>query len=323
MLCLMMTAATLAGCGGSAQAALRTTGGGPAKRWACTYNVATEAVTGADGTASAIGWEGNDQGVVTCLGGTFFVQDGIDRNFGFGIYNGTPTTWADADGYLPAQITTFRLGGAEVSITEFADELVIGGNAYVAVYSRVAVDNPTDHVVVGRSRRLPRPRAARCRAEHGGAARVGRPRLRGGRRPLRKRLSVADRRRRWPAAGGFERALRAHAAFWNDQLARSRRSASPTRHSTTPTAAGSSTPRSPASGDHLRHRRQRLRVRVQPRRDRHPGQSLHPRLTSPTPTACCSRPATSSDQGPVRRRRLDLRLAVGHLPDEDGGPRAS
>jgi len=147
LLAVVMGAAGLAGCGGGSPAAVRTTGGGPAKQYDCVYNASTEAVTGAYGTASAIGWQGNDQAVVTCLGGTFFVQDGIDRNFGFGIYTGTPTTWTDADGYLPAQITTFARSGAVVSITEFADRLILGGHAYVAVYSRVAVRNTTAHAV--------------------------------------------------------------------------------------------------------------------------------------------------------------------------------
>ncbi len=147
---------TLAGCaansptsiGGSPAHVVSTTNGGPASGYDCTFNVATQALTGAYGTASEIGWQGNAQGVVTCLGGTFFVQDGINQNFGFGIYNGAPTTWTDADGYLPAQVTTFRRAGAIVSITEFADKVVLGGRDYVAVYSRVAVRNPTDRVVM-------------------------------------------------------------------------------------------------------------------------------------------------------------------------------
>jgi hypothetical protein len=53
----------------------------------------------------------------------------------------------DADGYLPAQITTFHHLGATVTITEFADKLVLAGHAYVAVYSRVAIANPTDTTV--------------------------------------------------------------------------------------------------------------------------------------------------------------------------------
>ncbi len=135
----------LVGCGGPS--AVVTTGRGPAKQFACRYDTQTEAYTGAYGTASAIGWLGNNQGVVTCLGGTFFVQDGIDRNFGFGIYDGSPTTWSDLDGYLPAQITTFSSGVARVVITEFADKDVIGGDAFVAVYSQVAVTNPSNRAI--------------------------------------------------------------------------------------------------------------------------------------------------------------------------------
>jgi hypothetical protein len=118
-------------------------GTGPSKQYDCNYNTVTDAYTGAFGTASAIGWEGNHQGVVTCLGGTFYVQDGIYKNFGFGIYSGTATSWSDADGYLPAQVTAFERSGTQVSITEFADRLVLAGRAYVAVYSRVAIHNTT------------------------------------------------------------------------------------------------------------------------------------------------------------------------------------
>jgi hypothetical protein len=128
--------------------AVLTTGSGPASKYDCAFNVQTDAFTGAFATASAIGWEGNHQGVVTCLGGTFVVQDGINRQFGFGIYDGSRTEWTDASGYLPAQITSFKRFGASISITEFADELTVGGDAYVAVYSRVAIRNQTDHAIV-------------------------------------------------------------------------------------------------------------------------------------------------------------------------------
>jgi hypothetical protein len=132
---------------GSPHPAILTTASGPGS-YGCTFNVDTQAFTGAYGTASAIGWKGNYQGVVTCLGGTFYVQDGINKNFGFGIYTGTPTTWTDAAGYLPAQVTTFRRSGATVSITEFADRVVVRNRIYVAVYSRVAVQNPTGRAIV-------------------------------------------------------------------------------------------------------------------------------------------------------------------------------
>ena len=108
---------------------LTTTGSGPASKYDCALSIrpAADAFTGADGSGSEIGWEGNQQGVVTCLGGVFFIQDGFYQNYGFGIYDGAPTTWTDADGYLPAQITSFSRNGARVSITEFADRVVLAG----------------------------------------------------------------------------------------------------------------------------------------------------------------------------------------------------
>jgi hypothetical protein len=121
--------------------------GGPASRYDCALNLTTDAFTGADGTASAMGWEGNGRGVVTCLGGTFEVQERNFTNYGFGIYDGSRTSWSDVDGYLPAQVTTFRRSRAQVAITEFADRIVLAGDAYVAVYCRVSVTNPTAKVV--------------------------------------------------------------------------------------------------------------------------------------------------------------------------------
>ncbi len=113
---------------------LSTSGDGPASKYDCVLanRPADTPFTGADGTASEIGWEGNQQGVVTCLGGVFFIQDvlyvslgiGSGTNYGFGIYDGGPTTWTDADGYLPAQITSFSREGARVSITEFCDKVM-------------------------------------------------------------------------------------------------------------------------------------------------------------------------------------------------------
>jgi hypothetical protein len=125
--------------------------GGPQNAYRCSFNVNTDAFTGADGTASAIGWLGDYNSVVTCLGGTFLIQDGpgaLFQNDGFGVYDGQRTTWADADGYLPAQVTTFDDKGTTVAITEFADKVTLGGQPFVAVYSRVHVTNPTGDAVI-------------------------------------------------------------------------------------------------------------------------------------------------------------------------------
>jgi hypothetical protein len=184
---------------------------------ACTWNFTIDAITGTHGTASAIGWAGNHQGVTTCLGGSFYVQDGISKTFGFGIYSGSPTTWVDADGYLPAQITTFHDAGALVAITEFADQVVLGGNAYVAVYCRVTVTNGTSHSV-----------SADPEASPGLIPLTAAPDVVGPHRTATHDYVLAVDRfgnsYAWPtaaalvAAGGFDQHFAHMRAFWNAQL---------------------------------------------------------------------------------------------------------
>ena len=75
------------------------------------------------------------------------MRDGKNLNLGYGVYNYSPTRWFNADGYLPALVSSFTSGGATVSITNFADRDVIGGHPYVVVYSRVQIHNPTGHAI--------------------------------------------------------------------------------------------------------------------------------------------------------------------------------
>ena len=245
-------------------------------KYNCTYNASTDAFTGADGTASAIGWEGNGQGVVTCLGGVFFVQDGIYRNYGFGIYNGAPTTWTDADGYLPAQITTFGRSGATVSITEFADRLVLGGDAYVAVYSRVKVSNPTGHAVVADPEAspglLPLNTAPDLVPAHSSVA--------------HDYVVAADRFGNdypWPSAqalaarGQLRPAFRPHAELLESATGRGSRHQRPRRLTRRCLSQRLHLHRDRPQRRPSERRRQRLRERIQPRRRRYPHQSHHRR----------------------------------------------
>ena len=117
----------------------------------------SQTVYGTFGDAGVIGWAGNSQAVVACLGGSFWVDtsgpDGgpgsastaavTGATYGYGVYDDSQTTWANADGYLPALVTTFHRDGATVSVTNFGDDVSIGGHAYVIIYSRVSVSNPT------------------------------------------------------------------------------------------------------------------------------------------------------------------------------------
>ena len=132
---------------------------------------------------------------------------------------GSPTTWNDADGYLPAQITSFSRDGAKVSITEFCDEVVLDGDAFVAVYSRVAVTNPTDHVIEADPQPslglVPLDARRPCGGPHTP-------------RSITDDVIASDRfgaTYPWPSAaapagaGTFDQHFVHMASFWNDQLA--------------------------------------------------------------------------------------------------------
>ncbi|MGH3203890.1 MAG: hypothetical protein ACRDP5_17830 [Streptosporangiaceae bacterium] len=140
---------------------------GPAAATAAPYSCApngpagSQTVYGTFGDAGVIGWAGNTQAVVACLGGSFFVDisgpDGgpgsdstaavTGTTYGYGVYNDSRTTWTNADGYLPALVTTFHRDGAQISITNFGDDVSIGGHAFVIIYSRVSVSNPAGSTI--------------------------------------------------------------------------------------------------------------------------------------------------------------------------------
>jgi len=213
-----LVAAPPAAAQGASQPALVTTGKGTSPKYRCSFNLNTDAFTGAYGTASAIGWEGNAAGVTTCLGGSFVVPGDSNKQFGFGIYTGTRTTWTLADGYLPAQVTSFGHSGAKVTITEFGDKLMLGGDPYVVVYCRVEVRNPTGHAIAASPdaaagmvelRTAPDTVSAHGTAVHDYALAVDRF---GNRYPWPSAQALA-------AAGTFGRHFAHMAAFWNQQLA--------------------------------------------------------------------------------------------------------
>ena len=195
---------------------------GPEPAYRCAFNVDTDAFTGADGTASAIGWLGDYNSVITCLGGTFVIQDGpagLFQDDGFGIYAGQRIAWTDADGYLPAQTTTFTIGdGGTVAITEFADRVVLSGAPFVAVYSRVRISNPTSRTItadpLASPALVPLQSAPNAVLPHHAVD--------------HDYVVVADRfgsTAAWPsdetllAAGGFTAHFAHMRAFWNAQLA--------------------------------------------------------------------------------------------------------
>ena len=217
-------AVTLASSGGlvlGSAASARSVTGQAGSPYPCSTsnNSQFQAASGLSVDVSAIGWLGNDQGAVACLGGSFFVQNGIDTTYGYGVYNYSPTTWTNADGYLPALVTGFADHGTHVSITNFGDRVVLGGHAYVAVYSRVAVHNPTSHPVTVD----PAPSAGLLPLDHAPGT------VPPGQTVDHDYVVAADRFGNsypWPTAtqlehaGGWTEHFAHMRAFWNAQLAK-------------------------------------------------------------------------------------------------------
>lgn len=137
----LLTVALAASGAVAANSATARADAGPGAPYPCPAGGGPGFTTGID--SSALGWLGDGQGANACLGGSFYVPNGINTTYGFGVYNSSPTTWTNADGYLPALITSFTDANTKVDITNFGDRVVIGGNPYVLIYSRVAVHNPT------------------------------------------------------------------------------------------------------------------------------------------------------------------------------------
>jgi hypothetical protein len=106
---------------------------------------------------SILGWEGNVYAPFAYLSGAFFARGvtgtytqsshrycGTMFTFGvYGAYAHAPGSvqWTMDEGYLPALTTAFTSGNVAVSITNVADRVTIGADAFELVYSRVTVTN--------------------------------------------------------------------------------------------------------------------------------------------------------------------------------------
>jgi hypothetical protein len=230
-----IAAAAAALAAGSVLAAAQASPAAPAAAQGEPYNCApngppgSQTIYGTYGDASVIGWTGNTQAVTACLGGSFFVTTGNGPGsgatgavkgtmYGYGIYDDTPTTWTNADGYLPALVTSFHRDGAGVTITNFGDEVTIGGHPFVAIYSRVAISNQTGQPVTlspqPSAGLIPLNSASDTVAPHSTVDHdyvVASNRF-GGSYPWPSAQALA-------AAGGFSEHFAQMRAYWNGQLA--------------------------------------------------------------------------------------------------------
>ena len=287
-----------------------------------------QTVYGTFGDASVLGWTGNHQGVPACLGGSFFVISGgqpgsgaatpvTGTTYGYGVYDDSPTTWANADGYLPALRDDLPPGRRPHHDHELRRQ---GQHRRPRLRGHLQPGAGQQPDWPGAQRRSPgvgRAGSAQfwpataCRARH------REPRLCGGGGPLRRDVRVAvefraDRR------GRLRPALRAHAGVLEPAAV---------QHLPDRQPAGRQPGRRVPHRVHLHpdhqvrqpaaDRRQRLRHGVQPRRHRDPGQPVHPGLHQRRARAAGPGPVRDRHPDPVRRRGVDLPVGVGPVPAED------
>jgi hypothetical protein len=89
-----------------------------------------------------IGWDGDKDGVLAYMDGSFYLRDGKSITPGFGIYNNPGSLkWYNHSGYLPCLVTEFERDNCTVKLMNFGDKVTIGSYDYVAIYNRVAVYN--------------------------------------------------------------------------------------------------------------------------------------------------------------------------------------
>jgi len=96
-----------------------------------------------------IGWEADHDGVIAFYDGSFYVRDGQEKLYSFGIYdNPASMKWYNKEGFLPCLVTEFERDGATVQIMNFGDQVTLDGNDFVAVYSRVTITNHGPKMVI-------------------------------------------------------------------------------------------------------------------------------------------------------------------------------
>ena len=307
---------------GASASAVTSATPGPAAAYRCSFNVNTDAFTGADGTASAIGWLGDHNSVVTCLGGTFLVQDGpgiCSRTTASASTTGSAPPGPTPTATCPAQVTTFddrRRRRLHHRVRRHGWSSV--GNPFVAVYSRVRVANPTGHTVTAD------PEASPSLIPLDSGSR------RGGRHTTPSTTTtscVSDRfgsASPWPnaqalaAAGGFDQHFAHMRAFWNAQLAAIARISVPDAALVDAYKSGFISTQIARSGDALD-----TGVNGYESEFSHDVIGILTNLFTQGYFTDAHALLTEARErrgvpGPVRGRSLDLRGAVGRLPVEDG-----
>ena len=302
---MALTAAAGAGTAQRGGAAAATAATATAPPYSCAPNgpAGSQTIYGTFGDASVIGWAGNSEGVTACLGGSFFVTTAngpgsgstaavTGTTYGYGVYDDSPTTWANADGYLPGpghHVPPGRRPHLDHQLRRQGHDRRPRLRGDLQPGPGGQPHRPGDQ---HRPRAVGRPDPARLGAGHGSGPRHREPRLRGGLGPVRRHLRLAVGRRD-QGRGRLRPALRAHARLLERPAGRDH----PDPAAARPEPGRRVPDRLHLHPDHpvrrqAQDRGQRLRHGVQPRRHRHPGQPVHPGLHDRRARRCWTGPAT-------------------------------
>ncbi|MDN4613748.1 hypothetical protein P5G50_04710 [Leifsonia sp. F6_8S_P_1B] len=96
------------------------------------------------GLTASFGWEGDKDAPIAFIDGSYRLRDHGNTIVTFGVPDiPGKIGWRNAEGYLPAFISTYAKGGLEFTIQSFSDEVTVGGNRFEVAYSRMTTKNTT------------------------------------------------------------------------------------------------------------------------------------------------------------------------------------
>ncbi|GAA3551448.1 hypothetical protein GCM10022197_02980 [Microlunatus spumicola] len=96
------------------------------------------------GLVSSFGWEGDHDAPIAYVDGSYRLRDHDNLTVTFGVPDVPGTIdWHNAEGFLPAFVSTYAKGGLKHTVTSFADEVTVSGHRYEIAYSRMTTKNTT------------------------------------------------------------------------------------------------------------------------------------------------------------------------------------
>jgi len=96
------------------------------------------------GLVSSFGWEGDHDAPIAFIDGSYRLRDHGNVTVTFGVPD-VPgkIDWHNAEGYLPAFVSTYTKNGLKHTVQSFADAVRVGGRRYEIAYSRMTTKNTT------------------------------------------------------------------------------------------------------------------------------------------------------------------------------------